>query len=344
MVMVQNRYGGQQLLYDVTDPVRPRLLCRISNTSAHLFTGDTFEYLKQVSPTETDVMLHSLGSGTESVAGKFPLNADSIAWTADQSVVAYTLAVPSDNADFPNGGVGVHLYANHQSSLLFNYPIPAIDCICRFGLPPQMLALSADGQYLVAGWPIGRGPAPLTIYRVSDRTVAKTLDPAVGGAFWDRIGHRLFLSRRPTDVEQSWTPEAGVVDLRGAAAWSFLPGLSPDGSQVAYTAYGDPTAFQPLLTYLYDMKAGSTRKIVDSLRSQALFVKDGWVWYLEEVACNPGCGAPWGPQQPSGKVFAMQLSSGSETEVTFAAGENPVADPSGVNWAVFGPGEFWPVT
>jgi hypothetical protein len=340
MVMMQGRYGSQELLYDVTDPVHPRLLCKISNTSAHLLTGDTFEYLKPVSGTETDVVLHSLGSGNESVAGKFPLTADSIAWTADQSVIAYTLPAAPD-ANFPNGGVGVHLYSHQQTSLLFSYPIAGIDCICRFGLPPQVLAVSPDGQYVVAGFSAGKGAVPLTVYRVADRTLAKALDPLVETVFWDRVGHRLFLGRGATDVEQSWTPEAGVVDVAGAAAWSYLPGQSPDGAEVAYTAY----AGQDLRTYLYDMKASSTRLVIDKPRSQVLFVKNGWVWYLEEVACVPlPCGAPWGAQQPTGKVFAMQLSGGGETEVTFAAGENPVADPSGVNWPAFAPGEFWPAT
>jgi hypothetical protein len=77
MVLMQGQYEAQQLLYDVSDPVHPRLLCRISSTSAHLFTGDTFEYLKPVSATETDVMLHSLGSGNESVAARFPFYAAS---------------------------------------------------------------------------------------------------------------------------------------------------------------------------------------------------------------------------------------------------------------------------
>lgn len=63
MVLMNTEWGAEQLLYEVTNPVRPRLLCKITNTSAHLFTGDTFEYLKPVSATETDVMLRSLGSG-----------------------------------------------------------------------------------------------------------------------------------------------------------------------------------------------------------------------------------------------------------------------------------------
>jgi hypothetical protein len=43
-----------------------------------------------------------------------------------------------------------------------------------------------------------------------------------------------------------------------------------------------------------------------------------------------------------GKVFAMQLSTGTETEVSFAAGENPVMPTKDVNWISFTPGEFWP--
>ena len=65
------------------------------------------------------------------------------------------------------------------------------------------------------------------------------------------------------------------------------------------------------------------------MRSQVVFVKDGWVWYFEEVACTACAGGT----KPSGKVFAMNLSGGAETPVAFAAGEAP---PD------LEPGEFWP--
>jgi hypothetical protein len=35
-------------------------------------------------------------------------------------------------------------------------------------------------------------------------------------------------------------------------------------------------------------------------------------------------------------------STGTETEVSFAAGENPVMPTKDVNWISFTPGEFWP--
>jgi hypothetical protein len=86
-MFLMNAAGTVQVLYDVTDPVRPRLLCKIAYTSAHLFTGDTFEYLKPVSATETDVMLHALGSGNESHTGKFPFYVTTGSWLADQTVI-----------------------------------------------------------------------------------------------------------------------------------------------------------------------------------------------------------------------------------------------------------------
>ena len=63
-------------------------------------------------------------------------------------------------------------------------------------------------------------------------------------------------------------------------------------------------------------------------------VKPGWVWYLEETACDPGqsgCG-PWGTR-PSGKVLAMNLADGVERQVDFLYAEETTD---------LVPGEFWP--
>jgi hypothetical protein len=167
----------------------------------------------------------------------------------------------------------------------------------------------------------------------------KTFDSSISFVMWDRSGHRLFVSG--ASGTQSWTPEAGTLNLAGAKQWQYLAGLSPDGTKIAYTAelIGSVAS---LRVYVYDAKADATRMLADQSRSQVLFVKSGWVWYLDEAACDPkagrpGCG-PWGTA-PSGKVFAMNLSSGAESEVMFATGEEPQLESG--NYA-FAPGEFWP--
>jgi hypothetical protein len=343
MFMLQSPWIEQRLVYDVSDPLHPRLICKIDNTSAHLVTGDTIEWLVPLATDETNVALRSLSKGIDTLAGTFPFRTASGSWLPDRSVMAYTTPVPADNDYFFAGGVEVWLYSQGHAASLFKYRTGIGDCICRFGLPPQVLAISPDGQYLAAGWEAGKGSEPLHVYRVADRSLVMTLDPQVSSAFWDRTGHRLFLNQFGTSPTQAWTPEAGVVTLAGAAAWSFLPGVSPDGSQVVYTAYSDPTTFMQPRIYVYDVKAHMTRMLIDKLRTQAVFVKDGWVWYLEERACTSADSCA-GATMPTGKVFAMRLSTGTEIPVSFADLEDPVSQAGDINRLAFGPGEFWPAT
>jgi hypothetical protein len=335
MVMIQDIWTERRLLYDVSDPVHPRLICSIANTSAHLNTGETIEWLKPISDGQTDVVLHKLGANDDR-AGVFPFRVTAGSWLADLSVMAYSVRAEADNT------MAVWLYANQQLVHLYTYPIGIGDCICRFGLPPQVLAVSPDGKYLVAGWESGKGSAPLAVFRISDHSLVANLDPNVSFAFWDRMGHRLLLNRFGPAPSQAWTPESGLADLAGAAAWSYFPGVSPDGGFVVYTAYSDANFREPRV-YVYDRKAGSTRMIVDKLRTQIVFVKAGWVWYLEERPCLAADSCA-GSTMATGKVFAMQLSGGAETAVTFAAGEDPLTQSGDIYRLVFGPGEFWPAS
>ena len=339
--MLQGAWTERRLLYDVSDPVHPRLICNIANTSAHLVSGNTIEWLKPISANQTDVVLSSLG-GNDRRAGTFPFWVTSGSWLPDRSVMAYSRRLPADDS-YANGSIEVWLYANQQTSRLTAYAVGISDCFCRFGLPPQVLAVSPDGQYVVAGWEAGKGSYPLAVYRVSDRLLTTSFDPNVTSAFWDRSGHRLFLNKAGAKPTQAWTPEAGVADVLGAAAWSYLPSLSPDGSTVAYTAYADPSSREQPRIYLYDFKQGSIQLLVDKARTQVLFVNAGWIWYLEERACVPADSCA-GSTMPTGNVFAKQLITGAERAVSFAAGEDPVTQSGGLDSLAFGPGEVWPTT
>lgn len=317
-------------IYEVGDPVHPKLLCQVANTRAHLFTGDTFEYVRRSGPDGTEVVLHSIGSGSERVVAGWPiklLDTDGRPagdWTPDGNTAA-TL-VRSTDAD-GDATMQVWLFAQPNKTLLYEFRLGAADCICQFGLPAPTLAFSADGQFLVAGWPVGKGSVPSRVYRVADASLVQTLDPADVQAMWSRTGHRLFLNAR------SWTPEDGFAPLNGATYWPYMAGLSRDGSQVAYTDYRDLAAQTDVRVYLYDFGTDKTRMLVDKPRSEVTFVKDGWVWYLEEGPCS-NC---MGQTGPTGKVFTMDLSTGVEQLVVFAAGESPAELQSG-----WGPGQFWP--
>lgn len=329
-----------QALYDVTDPVHPRLLCQITNTVAHLLTGDTFAYIRRSGDSGTEVVLHSIGSGNESVIAGWPIKLLATpfgnvgAWTADGNTAATAMAWTDGGG---NQWIQIWLFSQPSTTMLFEFNQPLTDCICRFGLPEPTLAFSPDGQYLAFGWPIGKGAMPLRVFRVADRRDVADLDPGEVTAVWDRTGHRLYVTGR-AGTSRSWTPEGGYAPLAGATAWPYQVGLSPDGSQVAYTAYLDPANFADLRVYTYDVPSHTTRLLTNQMRSEATFVRNRWVWYLEEAKCDsaqPAC-APWGTG-PTARVFAMDLTTGTEAPVVFSAGESPAELHSG-----WGPGEFWP--
>jgi hypothetical protein len=106
----------------------------------------------------------------------------------------------------------------------------------------------------------------------------------------------------------------------------------------------NPANYLNLRAYVYDLKAGSSRMLIDKARSQVLFIKDGWVWYAEEGGCASDAGCPGGTG-PTGKMFAMQLSGGSETQLSFSAGESPLIQRENwLDWTSLAAGDFWPGT
>ena len=332
-MLMFDSWPGPALIYDVSDPLRPTLRCVTQNTTAHLFTGDTFVYLRTVSPTETDVVLHSIGSGNESVATTLPVGTAFGAWVPNGSAMAYTVTHPPDNQYF-GGSTQVWVSSQNRTHLLYTYSNGIGDCICRFGLPPQQLAFSSDGQYLVSGWIAGKGSDPLAVYRISDGARVLTADPSSYQGLWDRTGDRLFLVA--FDGVRSWTPAGGLTNL-SARSWRYDAGLSPDGLDAAYTDYPDQAPTQ-IRVHTYNGKTGADHLITDAMRSQAVFVKDGWVWYLEEAACS-NCTGTTGPD---GKVFGMDLSTGVEQQVAFAAGDDPISRAGDIGSFVFRAPEFWP--
>lgn len=323
-------------IYELTDPVHPRLLCHFGGTSVHFFTGDTFTYVRTNGIT-TQVILHSMGSGNESVVATFPVGmymswGGYLAYTPDGS---YAATVTQDN---PDADLRVWLATPRSAVQIRTFPLPIADCICRFGLTLPTLSFSPDRQYIVSGWPIGKGGslASLEVQRVADQGVVKIFD---GGNFsqaiWGRMGHTLYVTGDQFVGKASsvWTPESGLVPLSGAVAWEYEPGLAPDSADVAYTAYTNFPDGTTIRVFVYDFAGKKTRLLINQPRSEVTFVKDGWVWYLEEQACANCAGG----SEPTAKVFAMNLSTGVETSVVFAAGESPELLQSG-----WGAGEFWP--
>lgn len=112
------------LLYEVSDPTHPKLVCRITGTSVRILSSDSIAYLKPVSSAETDVMIRSLETGSERTAAQlaFTMPDDlwqTISWRPDGSLAAFSVQPTEGN---PGSDVTVWLYAAGAATTLTTYP------------------------------------------------------------------------------------------------------------------------------------------------------------------------------------------------------------------------------
>ena len=328
--------AGGMILYDVTDPVHPRAVCRIANTTARIVTGMSFEYLVPNPDGTTSVVLHSLGGNTETVKAK--VQADlyhvsygwygGVTWRPGLDQLAYA----AGGGTGPNGlGLTeVWLATPSGRTKMYGYEVPGKDTFGRPGFPPPTLEFSADGAYLAAGWTVAL--TSVRVFRVADKVdVTPQLPADFRFALWSRSAPTLYLVSGK-GVSQ-WTPGQAVTPLPNTAPWILDPSLSPSGTQVAFTSV---SSTREVRANVYDLGSQANRVLSSQPRSSAIFVKEGWVWEMEEKTCvqssNSSC---FDPTVPDGNVLAYELASGRESAVSFVAGESP--SPYG-----YLSGDLWP--
>ena len=330
--------GSSWLLYDVGDPLHPRLACRIANTPVHLIAGTSFEYVVPNRDGTTTVMRHSLGSNSETVAAT--VQADlyhvytgwygGVAWMPGGGRLAYLAGGGTDAQGL--GVTDVWLATPTGRTRIYSYSVPGKDAFGRPGFAPITLDFSRDGAYLAAGWYVATTRP--RVFRLTDHAdVSPQLPTDFRFAFWSKTQDTLYMVGG-SGVE-TWSPGGPVTPLQGTAAWTLGPSLAPDGKQVVFTIV---TPTRDVRTYVYDFASASSRLLSDQPRSSALFVKSGWVWQVEEKPCvQSSTTSCFDPTVPDGRVLAVDLSTGREEAVTFAPGE------SATDYGML-PGDLWPKT
>jgi hypothetical protein len=333
--------SNAEVLYDVADPLHPRAVCRISNTYARIFNGTSVDFLVPNKDGTTALVNHALGSNTEVLEARFPADLTNVYLGSQFAELSRppalgAIAYAASGGTDANGSsvVDVRVANLDGNTKVFSYSVGGIDSFGRPGLPSPNLALSADGTYLVAGWAIeGIG---VHLFRLNDRAeVSLPLPAGLRFGFWSRAGHTLYLVGA-SGVE-AWSPEVGAINLQGAEAWTLGPNFSPDGTQVAYTGF---TSTHDIRSYTYDFKAKATHLLVDQPRSSVVFVKAGWVWYMEEKPCvQTESNVCFDSTTPDGNVLALELATGRESPVVFAPGES-LTQPNTFSVA---PVDVWPL-
>ena len=303
-------------VYDVADPVHPRLVCRGADTVIQMVDSNAIAYTKVVGG-KVFIIRRDLSSGAESRIARLHGNPDltSTAWTFDGALEVYGTSVPSANG---RGLVSVHLWSKGADHVLYKLDAGPGGLESRWS-SRGILEFSPDRKYLaISDFPFFIYGTNLRIFSVADRTQKIRIGGSSSGGTWianDRFAWST-LSGSPGSLKQ-WTPAGGVKVLR-SGAW-YGAASSSDGRWLAGTLLTDPSKPRVLMSSVGSSKTFLTR----GLASAPGFVTPTVLWYAEErvIADSGGYVGP----APDGNVHAFDLANGTDHLVVFRAGEKPVA-------------------
>jgi hypothetical protein len=304
--------GNEILLYDSASSTPQQLVSLGAGVApeAHFVSAQKIAYVDASTPS-IRIMTFDLSTRASTadvtVSGYVP----AFAYSHDGSMLAYLL---HDASNKPS----LHVRRGGQETSL------NLNAIAGRGVGRDdelRLEYSPDDKYLlmVDTFVGNQGQAPETgqflVLRAADNSVA-FLPPAGTSAnatmaTWARHSNRLYY--RDAVGVRTWDAEVHSVGTLVSGLHWYDPAPSPDDRWLAYTDID--TSFVPHVK-LYDLQGNQSVTTSPAPRSHPIFITSDTLWYLEEQACTSECLG--GPSQPSGKVFAYNLTSKSETTLPFS--------------------------
>lgn len=312
---------AREFLYDVTDPIHPRLICHATNTGMELLDNKTVGFTTVVA-NHVVIVRRDLTTGAESRGAQLhmapkPRYWFGATWTWDGALEVYGTSVPINTGPYP---VRVHLWSKGADHALYTVQaIPGGIESRWFGR--SILELSPDRSYLAIsdlGFSVVNNR--VRVFGVADRRQKFVATTASTGGTWvapDRFVWATAAGFTPSGKVMAWTPAGGAKVLR-SESW-FEATSSSDGRWLAATLATDFTFPRVVIAPL-----GSGRTFRTGLASSPAFVTPTVVWYAEEKK-EP---AAYNLTSPDGVIHGFNVVNQTDRIVTFKAGEAP-KDTSG---------------
>lgn len=295
-----------QFIYDVSDPVHPRLVCRTNNTYLHLLDGNAIAYTT-VAARKVFIVRRDLSTGAESQIGQLPADPHGAkSWTSDGSLEVYATSLPRANGRFL---VQIHLWSDGADHVLYSIDAGPGGVESHWSQLP-MVEISPDHAYVaISDSTFTITSSNVRIFSVLDLRQKFVPGTAFGGTW---IANDRFVWASASGSVMQWTPTGGAKLLR-SERW-FGPTSSSDGGWLAATLLTDTSKPRVLM-----VPVGGGRTFQAGLGSGPAFVTPTVVWYAEE---GPSTG--YDPTSPNGIVHSLDLTNGSNQVVQFRVGEKPI--------------------
>jgi hypothetical protein len=321
-------YAGASVLgiLDVSDPLKPTLLCWLSGAS-----GGRFDQ----APNQIVFWIGNKLGVADLTSGK-------VVQTDTLSNVPTEGSFSSDGAQFAYrtgddsvAGMSLQLYrrGDHADLTLYTQlPIGGHGGL-PFG-PVDQLLFSPDNKLLLdfnEFRPTSGTPPRFMVFRTADTSLAYQLETAEFGA-WAATGSTVYFF---VQGEQGFVGELDSVGASGQAQTVvssingfFWPRVTPDGGAIVYDTYDG--AGLPHI-WRFDLGTHAVTQLSGVVSSQPVFVTRTVLWAAEEKPCACGLG---GQSAPDGTILAHNLGGGAVTPVdtsrTAPGVGAPQATPDGI--------------
>jgi hypothetical protein len=314
MVVIANSF-----LYDVADPIKPRLICRGTDTSLHVIDGNSVGYTTVVAG-HVVIIRRNLTTGAESRIAQLrvapqPYYWASATWAWDGSLEVYSTSNATSTSS--KWQVQVHLWSNSADHVLYTIPAGVGGIESRWAQRP-ILEFGPDRSYVaISDSTFSLYSNNVRIFSVVDRR-QKFVNAAVSsGGTWianDRfVWATLASSSTVPGKLMQWTPTGGATLLR--SEYWYGPTSSPDGRWLAGTLLTAASA----VPSVFIAPLGSGRTFRNGMASSPRFVNPTVVWYALESLTSAG----YDQTTPSGVIHALDVVTQTDKVVTFRAGEAP---------------------
>ena len=309
-----------QFVYDVADPINPRLVCRSANTYIRLLERNAIAYTTAAAG-HLVIVRRDLTTGAESRIGQLRIDAPPYAasWTSDGSLEVYATSGAADiNGRVP---VQVHLWSKGADHILYTFDGGPGGFEGRWSAH-FILEFSPDHAYLAISdttySPQNYNVRIFSVNDLSQKLVSGTQGLAAAGGTW--VAKDRFVWAAGSGTLMQWTPTEGATLLR-SERW-FTPTSSSDGRWLAGTLLTDQSNPRVVI-----VPVAGARTLTTGLGSSPRFVTPTMVWYAEEGPDTSGgftCSEPCvHPTTPNGTVRAFDITNGSDQVVRFRVGEAP---------------------
>jgi len=302
---------ARSLVYDVADPVHPRLVCRGTDTAIHLLGSNAIAYTTVVA-NHVVIVRRDLLTRAESQVAQLRVSPQPYYWFAatwswDGSLEVYSTSAPRANGSWL---VSVHLWSRGADHVLYSIESGVGGIESRWA-QRALLEFSPDHSYVaISDTTYSLFSNNVRVFLLADLRQKFVTGGSTSGGTW--IANDRLVWANGSHLLMQWTPSVGATSLR-TEKW-YGVASSSDGLWLAGTLLADVSAPRVFIA-----PVGSGRTFRTGLASSPGFVTPTVVWYALEAASQ----ATYDPTAPTGVIHALDVVTQTDKVVAFRAGEAP---------------------